>query len=568
MTKLVQKIDKQIESLQGKIDALSVTYLTNTWKRQREQQERDRKKGIFRSQLQVLGYLKRKAETEPLPLFEQNLTASAFYEDMRCFSASKKYSENNPYVEFKYPKPDDIRVKRLQRAGITNTQELINAVEQYDALVQSAVTPPDPDTLRLRDLLFKAQMYQKGDIQFTPKQLAEELVSLACINEYSHVLDKTTPRLIQFHTLKNAVNPPFLGGFSVFGTVAAEAEQRFLGYDRGPNGGFVVNQEQAKTVKLIYKLFLDGLTCHAIAKELTERKLPTPGGKAVWSQSTVRSILTNEKYKGDALLQKEFTVDFLQKKTKKNEGEVPQYYVEGNHEAIIDPATFDYVQVEMARRTKDKHRYSGVSMFSSKIKCGECGCWYGSKVWHSTDRYRRVIYRCNRKYSGEDKCQTPHVTEDEVKAAFVSAYNQLVTEKKEIIANAEIIRKTLCVTDALQEEKGKLEEEMAVLVEMTQNIVAENARVAQDQDEYQKRYDGLVQRYDTAKARYDEVVAAISAKEAQSERLADFIKVLKAQDGTISEFDGSLWGSMVEFITVGRDKEITVTFRDGSEILA
>ena len=109
---------------------------------------------------------------------------------------------------------------------------------------------------------------------------------------------------------------------------------------------------------------------------------------------------------------------------------------------------------------------------------------------------------------------------------------------------------------------------MAVLVEMTQNIVAENARVAQDQDEYQKRYDGLVQRYDTAKARYDEVVAAISAKEAQSERLADFIKVLKAQDGTISDFDGGLWGSMVEFVTVGRNKEITFTFRDNTEIQA
>lgn len=138
----------------------------------------------------------------------------------------------------------------------------------------------------------------------------------------------------------------------------------------------------------------------------------------------------------------------------------------------------------------------------------------------------------------------------------------------EMIANAEIIRKTLCVTDVLQEEKGKLEEEMAVLVEMTQNIVAENARVAQDQDEYQKRYDGLVQRYDTAKARYDEVVAAISAKEAQSKQLADFIKVLKAQDGTISDFDGSLWGSMVEFVTVGRNKEITFTFRDNTEIQA
>ena len=87
-----------------------------------------------------------------------------------------------------------------------------------------------------------------------------------------------------------------------------------------PDGGFVANQEQAKTVKLIYKLFLDGLTCHAIAKELTERKLPTPGGKAVWSQSTVCSILTNEKCKGDALLQKEFTVDFLQKETETERG--------------------------------------------------------------------------------------------------------------------------------------------------------------------------------------------------------------------------------------------------------
>lgn len=152
------------------------------------------------------------------------------------------------------------------------------------------------------------------------------------------------------------------------------------------------------------------------------------------------------------------------------------------------------------------------------------------------------------------------------KAAFVPAYNQLVTEKKEIIANAEIIRKTLCVTDALQEEKDKLEEDMAVLVEMTRTIVAENVRVAQNQGEYQKRYDGLVQRYDTAKARYGEVVSVISEKEAQSERLAHFIKVLKTQDYAISEFDGSLWGSMVKFVTVGRDKEITVTFRDGTEI--
>lgn len=346
------------------------------------------------------------------------------------------------------------------------------------------------------------------------------------------------------------------------------AYSRFLGLEKDKETGkIVVNPEQAKIVRLIFKLFLEGMTPHSIAAELTNRGIKTPGGKNVWNRQTVRRILSNEKYKGDALLQKTYTVDFLQKKLKRNEGEVPQFYVEGNHEAIISPEVFDMVQAELARRTSGGERYSGVSIFSNKIKCADCGGWYGAKVWHSTDRYRKVIYRCNRKYKDE-KCQTSHVTEDEVKAAFVSAYNRVVTERKEIIVNAETIRRTLCSTDTLQEEKRKLEDEMSVIVEMTQNIVAENARVAQDQDEYQKRYDGLIQRYEAAKARYDEVVSAISAKQAQDERLSDFIKTLKSQNGVLLEFDSGLWGCMVEYVTVGRNKEITVTFRDGTEVWA
>ena len=157
----------------------------------------------------------------------------------------------------------------------------------------------------------------------------------------------------------------------------------------------MVVPEQAKTVRLIYKLFLDGMTMHTIAGELTKRGIKTPGGKDKWNQSTVRSILTNEKYKGDALLQKSYTVDFLTKKTKTNEGEVPQYYVENNHEAIIDPQIFELVQAEIAKRNKGKERYSGVSIFSTKVQCAECGGWYGSKVWHSNDKYRRIVYQCN-----------------------------------------------------------------------------------------------------------------------------------------------------------------------------
>ena len=156
------------------------------------------------------------------------------------------------------------------------------------------------------------------------------------------------------------------------------------------------------------------------------------------------------------------------------------------------------------------------------------------------------------------------MTEDEIKTAFVTAFNRLVTEREEVIANARFVRQTLCDTTALAEEKSKLQQELAVLVEMTEKCIRENARIAQNQEEYQKRYGGLVARYDTAKARFDEVTEAISAKEAQSEQLALFIKCIKEQSAPLTEFDSQLWASMVECVTVG--KGMTVVFRDGTEM--
>ena len=111
--------------------------------------------------------------------------------------------------------------------------------------------------------------------------------------------------------------------------------KRFLGYDRGPDGNLVVNPEEAVTIRRIYSMFLQGMSPYGIATRLTADGIKSPGGKDKWNAGSVRSILTNEKYKGDALLQKSYTVDFLTKKKKINEGEIPQYYVEGNHEAIV-----------------------------------------------------------------------------------------------------------------------------------------------------------------------------------------------------------------------------------------
>lgn len=204
------------------------------------------------------------------------------------------------------------------------------------------------------------------------------------------------------------------------------AYSRFLGYDKGTDKVLQINPEEAKTVRLIYDLYLKGFSDYSIAKYLTHKNIPTPYNKEKWCVSTVRSILLNEKYKGDALLQKSVTIDFLTKKKKKNEGEAPQYYVKGSHEAIIPPAVFDEAQSERARRaellkTSKLRRYSGISIFSSKILCGDCKSFYGPKTWHAGTRYEKVLFQCNCKYKNGTVCKSPNLTELDIKNLFVSA---------------------------------------------------------------------------------------------------------------------------------------------------
>lgn len=343
--------------------------------------------------------------------------------------------------------------------------------------------------------------------------------------------------------------------------------KRFLGYDRGEDGNLVINEEQAEIVRRIYGMFLQGRSPFAIAKVLTKEGIPTPGGKKNWSGSTVRSILTNEKYKGDALLQKVYTVDFLSKKKKVNEGEVPQYYVEHNHDAIIEPAMFEAVQKQMALRHPGTNRQSSAGLFSSKIKCGDCGSWYGSKVWHSTSKYRKIVWQCNHKFDGGEKCCTPHLDEETIKELFIKALNILTTEKDEIAANFHAIKGQIFNTEELETEQSQLQEELNVVAELMQQCVKENAHVARDQTEYQARYDGLAERFDRTKARLDEVGNAITERQAKKEQIERFLARLERQDGVVTEFDEDQWYSMVDFVTVFNKEDIRFIFKDGTVIM-
>ena len=159
------------------------------------------------------------------------------------------------------------------------------------------------------------------------------------------------------------------------------AYSRFLGYKKGADGRPEIVEEEAAIIRKIYDLFLSGKTINEIAATLTSMGVLTPAGRTKWSVSTVRSILSNEKYKGEALLQKTFTVDYLTKEVRRNNGEVPSVRVRNSHEPIIEPEVFDRVQSMLATSAKRRAKVRTKLPFAGKLICGDCGSFYGHKVW-------------------------------------------------------------------------------------------------------------------------------------------------------------------------------------------
>ncbi len=213
---------------------------------------------------------------------------------------------------------------------------------------------------------------------------------------------------------------------------------RFLGYDKDENGTLIINEEQAVTVRRIFKEFMDGINPDVITKSLNEENVPGCMGEPRWSCSTIWGILSNEKYMGDAILQKTYTADFLTKKTEKNTGQVTQYYVENDHEAIIDKDYWTAVQMEIQRRRefmdtyhlRSMGRYTDEQPFSSKVICGTCNniFWRRTlprngthiKVWMCGQRYRK---------KGVVGCTSETIKEEALHDAFLKAWNGIIENR-------------------------------------------------------------------------------------------------------------------------------------------
>ena len=241
----------------------------------------------------------------------------------------------------------------------------------------------------------------------------------------------------------------------------------FLGYDRGAEKcEFVINEHEARIVRFIYMLALEYYSPNSIAKLLMELEIPSPSGKTVWQTSTVESILANEKYKGDARLQKKFTVDFRTKKRKVNEGELPQYYVTGGHESIIAPETWDAVQqISLPEGQRLTRRYP----MSGKLVCGECGGRYGMMLWHSTT-YHNYVWECLPKKQGKTRCRCSHIYAEEMESAIAIALQRLYERNKKIVG----LCTELLSSVPLNDREGALNELKHITAH---NVVFDNSAV-------------------------------------------------------------------------------------------
>ena len=209
---------------------------------------------------------------------------------------------------------------------------------------------------------------------------------------------------------------------------------KFLGYDKDGNGKLVVNKEQAKTVRRIYREFLWGMSPAQIAQGLEDDNVPGCLRQTRWYKSTVLGILQNEKYMGDALLQKTYTADFLTKKQVKNNGEVTQVYIKDSHPAIVDKKQWNAVQEEIARQKKyvEEHMIGNYNYgthpypFSLRTFCGKCGQAYSRHSWAS----RGIIqWQCKgHRVNGKLSCTSPYIDNNELEQAFIRAYNRLIAE--------------------------------------------------------------------------------------------------------------------------------------------
>ena len=335
---------------------------------------------------------------------------------------------------------------------------------------------------------------------------------------------------------------------------------RFLGYTKDEDGKLVIVPEEAAIIRRIYADYMDGRSFLQIKRGLEADGILNGAGNARWHESNIKQILTNEKYIGDALLQKTYTVNTLEKKRVANNGIAPKYYVEGSHEAIIDKDVFLRVQAEIARRanilTEGKKRvYSARYALSSLVICGHCGDIYRRIKWNNRG-CKSTVWRCVsrvlKKSSGID-CPARTIHEEDLQAAVVTAVND-AWARKGIVLPA-LKANVQSVVD------GDTDERLAAVDQALRDKQAELLEAGKDQTKIDEIGDSIVALREERQNILTE--AALNAE--LIERLDDLAAFLDEQTEAITEYSEAMVRRLIAKITV-YDEKLTVEFKSRLEI--
>jgi site-specific DNA recombinase len=363
--------------------------------------------------------------------------------------------------------------------------------------------------------------------------------------------------------------------------IIAVNHKKFMGYTKDKKSSeLVIVPEQAEIVRRIFRMYLEGSSILEITRALEADKIKTVTGKDTWHPGVIEKMLSNEKYMGDALLQKTYTVDFLTKKRVKNEGIVPQYYIEDNHEAIVPKEIFYRVQEEKTRRAnlnkaavtrksnklkKEKSKFSSKYALTEILVCAECGHQYRRQVWSKYGQ-KSAVWRCENRLKNGTKAScknSPTLKEEPLHNAIMMAINNVVENKGKFIGafRENVIRvigdySTKGISTDFDDKIESLQKEMLSLIEEN----AKQGAVAEDFDDEYKRISEEINELKKTKLRL-----AQEKKEAENygEQLNEMESALRSIKPDVREFDEDLVRRLIKTIKVNKGEKLEIQFESG-----
>lgn len=352
---------------------------------------------------------------------------------------------------------------------------------------------------------------------------------------------------------------------------------KFLGYTKNKDGNLVIIPEEADLVRRIFRLFLEGNSSYKIKRILEADGILTVTGKTVWQATVIDKMLSNEKYMGDALMQKTYTVDFLTKKKVINKSIVPQYYIEDNHEAIIPKELYHRVQEEKARRgaiyrpaskkadaPSIKGKYSAKYVLSDIMVCAECGQPYRRQVW-SKYGVKKAVWRCdNRLKHGSKRCKhSPTLKEDSLHETIMTAINNVVEDQGEFVQafRENVIR--IIGSYSAQAEPTEYDEQIEQLQQKMMKLIEDSAKAECADDTFDKEYRIIADEIKELRKKKAKVLQERHLAESYEQRLQEMSSYTKKINYLKREFDDDLVRRLLQTIRVISECKIEIQFQSG-----